>query len=71
MVKPNSFSRDNWGVAIATILGSSAIGLFSAASVQIEDLKGISPYQSQKGEWIGMSRCFSGVDTRGRFYGQT
>ena len=51
MVKPNSFSRDNWGVAIATILGSSAIGLFSAASVQIEDLKGISPYQSQKGEW--------------------
>jgi hypothetical protein len=51
MSKPNSFTKDNWGVAIATILGSSAIGLFSAASVQIEDLKGISPYQSQKGEW--------------------
>ncbi len=51
MVKPNSFTKDNWGVAIATILGSSAIGLFSAASVQVEDLKGISPYQSQKGEW--------------------
>ena len=51
MPKPNNFNKDNWGVAIATILGSSAIGLFSAASVQIEDLKGISPYQSQKGEW--------------------
>lgn len=51
MPKPNSFSRENWGVAVATSLGLSAIGLFSAASTQIEDLKGISPYQSQKGEW--------------------
>jgi hypothetical protein len=49
--KPSNFTKENWGVAIATILGSSAIGLFSAATVQIEDLKGISPYQSQKGEW--------------------
>ena len=51
MVKPNSFNRDNWGVAIAATLGLSSIGLFGAASTQIESLKGISPYQSQKGEW--------------------
>jgi hypothetical protein len=51
MVRPNNFTKDNWGVAIATTLGLSSIGLFSAATVQIEDLKGISPYQSQKGEW--------------------
>ena len=51
MVKPNSFNRDNWGVAIAATLGLSSIGLFGAASIQIESLKGISPYQSQKGEW--------------------
>ena len=51
MVKPNNFTKDNWGVAIATTLGLSSIGLFGAASTQIESLKGISPYQSQKGEW--------------------
>jgi hypothetical protein len=51
MPKPNSFTKDNWGVAIATTLGLSAIGLFSAASTQIEDLKGISPFQNKSGEW--------------------
>ena len=51
MPKPSNFTKENWGVAVAASLGFSAIGLFSAATVQIEDLKGISPYQSQKGEW--------------------
>lgn len=51
MVKPNSFTKDNWGVAIASTLAASSIGLFTAASTQVEDLKGISPYQNQKGEW--------------------
>jgi hypothetical protein len=51
MPKPNNFTKENWGVAVAASLGFSAIGLFSAATVQIEDLKGISPHQSQKGEW--------------------
>ena len=39
MPKPNSFTKDNWGVAIATTLGLSSIGLFGAASTQIESLK--------------------------------
>lgn len=51
MSKPNSFSRDNWSVAIASTLTASALGLFSAASTQIEDLKGISPFQNKSGEW--------------------
>jgi hypothetical protein len=51
MPKPSNFTKENWGVAVAASLGFSAIGLFSAATVQIEDLKGISPHQSQKGEW--------------------
>jgi hypothetical protein len=51
MAKPDSFNRNNWNVAIAGCLSASAIGLFSAASTQIEDLKGISPYQSRSGEW--------------------
>ncbi|MFM6450915.1 MAG: hypothetical protein ACKPH7_03805, partial [Planktothrix sp.] len=51
MTKPNNFTKNNWGVAIAATLGLSAIGLFTAASTQVEDLKGVSPYQNQKGEW--------------------
>ncbi|HEY9866941.1 MAG TPA: hypothetical protein V6D21_22395, partial [Candidatus Obscuribacterales bacterium] len=51
MSKPNSFTRENWSVAIASTLTASALGLFSAASTQIEDLKGISPFQNKSGEW--------------------
>lgn len=51
MAKPSDFTKENWGVAIATSLGFASIGLFGAASIQIESLKGISPYQSQKGGW--------------------
>ena len=51
MTKPSNFTKDNWGVAIASTLAASSIGLFTAASTQVEDIKGISPYQNQKGEW--------------------
>jgi hypothetical protein len=51
VTKPSNFTKDNWGVAIASTLAASSIGLFTAASTQVEDIKGISPYQNQKGEW--------------------
>ncbi|MFM6452413.1 MAG: hypothetical protein ACKPH7_11465 [Planktothrix sp.] len=51
MLKPNNFTKDNWSATIAATLGLSAIGLFTAASTQVEDIKGISPYQNQSGEW--------------------
>ena len=51
MPKPDNFTKDNWGVAIASALAVSSVGLFAAASTQVEDLKGVSPYQSKQGEW--------------------
>lgn len=51
MPKPNNFNKDNWGVAIALALTTSAISLFSVGATQVENLKGISPRQSQSGEW--------------------
>lgn len=51
MPKPSNFNRDNWSVTIAGCLGAASIGLFTAASTQVEDIKGISPYQNQQGEW--------------------
>lgn len=51
MTRPSSFTRDNWGVAVAGCLTASALSLFAITNTEIKDFKGISPYQSRDGDW--------------------